>query len=94
MVIGIGIGAMSKNYKKSASITVFILLGCYFLSLIIDMTGKLEMLNFLTPFKYFDAKYFLVTNRLNVGYVILTFVIIATILIPSYIKYNNRDLNV
>lgn len=94
MVIGIGIATMTKNYKKSASITTSILLGTYFLSLIIDMTGKLEMLNFLTPFKYFDAKDFLVTNKLNMGYTLLTFVIILAILIPSYIRYNRRDLNV
>ncbi|MDD2377093.1 MAG: ABC transporter permease subunit [Clostridia bacterium] len=93
MVIGIGMATMSKNYKKSGSTTVFILISCYFLSLIIDMTGKLDMLNFLTPFKYFDAKNFLVTDKLNVGYIVLSITIIIAILIPAYRKYNKRDFN-
>jgi ABC-2 type transport system permease protein len=93
MVIGVGMATMSKNYKKSGSTTVFILLSCYFLSLIIDMSGKLEMLNFLSPFKYFDAKQFLISNKLNVGYIILTLAIMIVVLIPAYRKYNKRDFN-
>jgi len=93
LVIGIGMATMSKNYKKSGSNTVFIILTCYFLSIIIDMTGKLDMLNILTPFKYFDAKEFLVTNKLNVGYIALTLAIILVTLIPAYRQYNKRDLN-
>jgi ABC-2 type transport system permease protein len=93
MVIGLGMATMSKNYKKSGSITVSILLSTYFLSLIIDMTDKLEIFNLLTPFKYFDAKEFLTTNKLNIWYIILTIVIMMAILIPSYRKYNSRDLN-
>lgn len=93
MIIGIGIATMTGNYKKSGSITIFILLSTYFLSLIIDMTGKLEILNLLTPFKYFDAKYFLAENKLDITYVILNFVIILCILVPSYIKYNRKNFN-
>lgn len=93
MFIGVGMATMSKNYKKTGSITVGILLGTYFLSLIIDMSEKLEIFSFLTPFKYFDAKDFLITNKLNVGYVILTFAIILAVIIPSYRRYTKRDLN-
>jgi len=93
MAIGVAMATMSKNYKKSGSATVFILLSCYFLSLIIDMSGKLDMLNFLTPFKYFTAKDFLISNKLDVGYIILTIAIMIAVLIPAYRKYNKRDLN-
>jgi len=93
MAIGVAMATMSKNHKKSGSATVFILLSCYFLSLIIDMSGKLDMLNFLTPFKYFTAKDFLISNKLDVGYIILTIAIMIAVLIPAYRKYNKRDLN-
>jgi ABC-2 type transport system permease protein len=93
MSIGIGMATMNRNYKKTGSITIGILLGTYFLSLIIDMSDKLEIFKFLTPFKYFDAKKFIITNTLNTGYVILTLVIIISILTLSYKRYTKRDLN-
>ncbi len=92
-IIGVGFAAMSKNYKKSGSMTVFILLGSYLLSAFIDMSDKFNILSVLTPFKYFDGKELLVDKTLNVGYTLLTLAIIICILVFSYRKYTKRDLN-
>lgn len=93
MIIGVGMASMSRNYKKSGSMTIFILLATYFISVIIDMTDKLDILKIFTPFKYFDAKKFLVSNSLDMRYILLTLAIMIVILVPSYITYRKRDLN-
>lgn len=91
--IGVGFATMNKNYKKSGSMTVFILLGTYFVSTFIDMSDKFNFLGFLTPFKYFDATELLLDKTLNIGYTILTIIIITVITAFSYRKYAKRDLN-
>ena len=90
--VGVCIAAFYKNPKKATMITMGILLFSFFLSIIIDMNENFKILSFLTPFKYFDAKELLITQSFNIGYVILTIIIISVVLGFSYKKYKKRDL--
>jgi ABC-2 type transport system permease protein len=92
LVIGIGIAAITKTPKKNGMTVISILLFTFFLSMIIDVEERLEILSFLTPFKYFDAKEILPNQGINLLYILLVIIIIVTTLIVGYRVYKKRDL--
>ncbi len=94
MVIGAGIALILKNPKKTGSITMAILIGTFILSLIIDISNIFKILTIVTPFKYFAAKDFMASGALNMGYILLTIVIITVIMFFGYKEYDKRDLNI
>lgn len=55
LAVGILLGSAMKRYKQAGSAAIFLLLGTFFLSIMIGMSDKLSSLKVLTPFKYFDA---------------------------------------
>ena len=71
-----------------------ILLFTFMLSLAIDLNSRIEILKYLTPFKYFDAKNLLHSRGFEPVYVILSVVIITVLFKATYIFYERRDLNV
>ncbi len=90
--IGIFISSIANNQKKSSTYAMSILLGTFFLSLIIDVFDKLKVLNIFTPFQYFDAKVIIPDNKLNIFYIIISLIIIIICLIISYNKYKKKDM--
>lgn len=94
LFIGTGIAAISKNPKNSASKATTVLLVSFILSIIVDMSSKLEALKYFTPFKYFDARNVMYEGGLEPESIVLSFVIIAALVFVTYSFYKKRDLNV
>ena len=94
MVLGTGIAAVSKNPKSASSLTMGILLTTYVLYSVIGLNSNLEVLKYLTPFKYFDAKNLNSSIGFEPIFVILSGLIIAVLLSATYVFYRRRDLNV
>jgi ABC-2 type transport system permease protein len=94
IVIGAFVTIFSKNLKKAAPKTLFILIISYFIAIIVDLSDKLKFLKVFTPFKYFDAKDFLKVNHYEIIYVIITLVLVASLLVFGYKKYTRKDLAV
>lgn len=92
--IGIGFATISKHSSKSGSMTIYILLTTYFLSLFIDLSSKFDILKILTPFKYFDFKKIIQNNNLDIMYIVFTVIMIALILVFSYRHYSKRDIEI
>jgi len=59
----------------------------------IDISGKLDFLSFLTFFKYFDAKDIL-KQGYNVAYPIISIALAAVLIYGTYYFYEKRDLRV
>jgi ABC-2 type transport system permease protein len=93
MAVGVVIATIYKNPKKAATVTMGILLFTFFLSIVIDINENFKILSFLTPFKYYDAKQFLIDGYLNTYYILLTFIIVVSTLSIAYKKYKVRDLH-
>jgi ABC-2 type transport system permease protein len=55
LAIGLLLGCAMKQYKRSGSTAVAIILVTYFLSVMAGMDPKLDFLKYFTPFKYYDA---------------------------------------
>lgn len=92
LALGIFLGCALKKHKQAGSTAVWILLGTYFLSILIGLNKDLDFLKYLTPFKYFDPAQLLHASRLEMPFVLLSVVIIAACMAAAYASYAKRDL--
>jgi ABC-2 type transport system permease protein len=92
LLIGTGIASVSKSPKTSTSIATTILLVTFILSILIDMNNKLEVLKYITPFKYFSAEKLMYGGGLDPVFVILSLLIISSMTWVTYVFYKKRDL--
>lgn len=92
--LGATLAASIKNPKASGSLSAGILLASFVLSKITDLTDRLNVLNLLSPFKYFSYKNLVAGSGLNFGTVILSLLVIAAFFALTYFFYQKRDLNV
>ncbi len=90
--MGILLGSAMKRYKQAGSAAIFLLLGTFFLSIMIGLSDKLSSLKVLTPFKYFDAATIFRQSELDMPYVGLSIVIVIVCMIGAYVAYAKRDL--
>jgi ABC-2 type transport system permease protein len=94
MFLGSGIAATMKKPKAAVSLGTGMLLVTFMLSMIIDISGRMDSLKYFTPFKYYETKNILMDGSLDPIFVTLSVVIIGILLSITYIFYNKRDMNV
>lgn len=94
MSIGLGVSAICKSPKTAASTANGIVLLTFMISVVTDMNEKLEILKYITPFKYYEAKNLMFGGGLDPIFVALSIVIILILLCVTYIFYRKKDLRV
>lgn len=92
LAIGLLLGCGMKQYKRSGSTAVAIILVTYFISVMSAMQENLDFLKYFTPFKYFDAGELFRTGQLNGTYLAISAAIILVCVAAGYWSYNRRDL--
>ena len=92
LALGLLLGCAMKQYKRSASIAVGIILATYFMSVVSGMQEKLDFLKWFTPFKYFDAADLFRSGRMDSTYLLISAAIIVVCVALAYFAYNKRDL--
>lgn len=92
--VGMSVAAAGKKPKAAISISTAVMLAAFIFSVVIDINAKLEILKYVTPFKYFDAKNILPSGKLDPVYLAISAAIIAVLLSVTYRFYTNRDLSV
>jgi ABC-2 type transport system permease protein len=92
LALGLLLGSAMKQYKRSASTAVAIILATYFMSIVSGMQEKLDFLKWFTPFKYFDAAALFRTGRMDGTYLLISVAIIVVSVVGAYLTYNKRDL--
>jgi ABC-2 type transport system permease protein len=92
LAVGLLLGCAMKQYKRSGSTAVAIILGTYFLSIITVMNKDLDFLKYFTPFKYFDAGTLFRDGKVDNIYLFLSAAIIVVCVAGAYWIYNKRDL--
>lgn len=92
--LGTLISAFMKNPKGSGAIATAILMGSYVVSKITDITSELNILNVLSPFKYFSYKRIVDGNGLDFIVVALSILLIAAFSFSTFLFYRRRDLKV
>lgn len=89
--LGMGASALLKQYKKSGSITIAILLGTFMLNMLIGLTDKIDFMKYFTPFKYFAVDMML-NGEFKLVFIILFVVIVVGSLGSVFYFYKKRDL--
>ncbi len=92
LAIGLLLGCAMKQYKRSGSTAVAIILATYFMSIMAVMNEKLDFLKYFTPFKYFDAGELFRSGKMDVTYLLISAAIIVVSVVAAYWIYNKRDL--
>ncbi len=92
LAIGIFLGCAMQRYRRASSVTVSLLLGTYFLSILSTLDQDLDFLKYFSPFKYFDPGKLLRESRLDLTFVWLSLAIILVSMVGAYLSYARRDL--
>ncbi|WP_059046018.1 ABC transporter permease subunit [Paenibacillus rubinfantis] len=92
--LGTVLSALLKRPKTSGSIATGVLLGCFVISKITDLTDQLNALNVLTPFKYFSYARIVNGEGLHAGITALSLLLVAGLVVFTYAAYRKRELNV
>jgi len=92
LAIGLLLGCAMKQYRRSGSVAVAIILVTYFMSVMSSMNERLDFLKYLTPFRYFDAGQLFRSGQMNGTYLAISAVIIVACVAVAYWTYNKRDL--
>lgn len=90
--IGILLGCAMKQHKRSSSAAVSVLLGTYFISIISGFYPDMKFLNYLSPFKYFDAAAMFRNAKLEPEFVWLSAGIVLAAMAAAFLSYSRRDL--
>jgi len=90
--IGFFISVFIVKSKTIYPISIGIILGTYFLSIISSLSSKTENLKYLSPFKYVDAIDLITNKKIEGLYIIIFLIIIVSMTILSYVFYNKKDL--
>ena len=90
--IGMVLSSILKQYKKSGSITIGILMSTFMVSILIGMVdGKLDFIKFAIPFQYFPAPDML-AGDFNLPFIILSISIFIVTVCSTFFFYRKRDL--
>lgn len=92
LAIGIFLGCAMKQYRRASSAAVAVLLGTYFLSILSSLNQELDFLEYLSPFRYFDAGLLMRESRFEPVFLVITAGIIAVCVAGAYATYARRDL--
>jgi ABC-2 type transport system permease protein len=92
LAVGILLGCAMKRYKLATSTAVFILLGTYFLSIIVTLNKNLDSLKYFSPFQYFNPVALLHESRFDGVFIILAAAIVLACMVGAYLTYSKRDL--
>ena len=91
--IGAVVAGISRRPKSAASVATSIMFLTFLLYYVVNLDEKLGFLEYLTPFKYFDAA-MLMADGLDPLFVGMSVVIIVLALFGTYRFYGARDLSI
>lgn len=91
--IGMLLSSILKRYKLSGKISAALLMLLYFLSILTQLSDKIDFLKYFTPFKYFEAKDLISAGHLNLTFVLISSCIIILSFVGTFRIYPRRDLH-
>lgn len=92
--LGALLSAAMRNPKGAGSLASSIVIGTYIISAITSFNDRLNVLNVLTPFKYFSSDRIIAGEGLVPGIVVLSIILVAVFTVSTYFFYQKRDLNI
>lgn len=94
LTLGTVLAAYMRKPKMSGSIATNILLAGFIISKVTDLVEHLNILNLLSPFKYFDLADMVYEKSISVPIALLSLALAAVFIYFTYYFYQRRDLNI
>jgi len=91
--LGLLFSSLTKTTKKATGLSTGVILAMYMLSMAIPLTNKLDSLEFLTPFAYFDAKEIMLGHGVEMIYILISLVIVVVATSFTYVFFNKKDIH-
>jgi ABC-2 type transport system permease protein len=92
LAVGVLLGAALKDYKRSGSVAVSLLLSTYVFSIVSGLSEELEFLKYASPFQYFNQVQLLNESRFEMPFIWLSLAIVIVSMAAAYFTYSRRDL--
>ncbi len=94
LALGALFGAVMRNARTASSAATGLVLATFFLSIGISYDIRLDLLKYLTPFNYFEAKSLMFGGAFTVWSLVLSAVLIGGATFLTYRSFGKRDLAV
>jgi beta-exotoxin I transport system permease protein len=91
LAVGLLISLLVKRVRSVVPYSMALAFGMYVLNVFGDMLGE-SVLEKITPFKHFDARYILANAAYNAPLMLISIVVIAVCLAASYMLYAKRNI--
>ncbi|MEK3883169.1 ABC transporter permease subunit [Paenibacillus sp. PL2-23] len=88
---GLAIAASSSHPQRAVGASAGVMLLAFLLSVVIDMSGRLEAAGYLTPFQYFAAER-LLGEGLELRFIVLSLGIALASITVAFLRYGRRDM--
>ncbi len=88
---GLLFASLSRDHGRSGQLAACSVIITYFVSVLIEMSGEVDYLNFLSPFRYFHAAGVMESGLIPL-YLFISAALISTTGFFSYRVYGKRDL--
>lgn len=93
LCIGLLLGAWLKSTKLATSVATSIVLGTFFLSILSDISEKVNWLKYFTPFKAFNSSTVMLDGEFSLISTTILLAVAAACILVTLIKFKERDLN-
>ncbi len=92
--IGLFISIFVVKAKSVYPISIGLVLGMYFLSIISSISEKLTDLKYFTPFKYVDAPNIILDERIEPIYLVIMLGVMTVSIAATYVLYNRKNITI
>jgi ABC-2 type transport system permease protein len=92
LFVGMAIAAFVQRPKLAVTLASSTVLAAYIISVVINIAGNLDWLNFITPINYFPAATIVNDHMLDLHNIILSTIIILTMALLTFIGYAKREV--
>lgn len=91
--LGLFISIFITKARVLMSVSLGIVIGTYFLGLASSLSERLNILKYVSPFKYVDATSIITSAKIDYKYLIIMGSIISISVIGTYLFYHRKDIH-
>ncbi|GKU77535.1 ABC transporter permease subunit [Paenibacillus sp. L3-i20] len=93
MSVGMALASSSRKPKRAVALSAGIMLLTFLLSIVIEISGGMTFMGYLTPFQYFKAAS-VIEDGFEPIYIVMSLFITVGALAFAYRSYNRRDIQI
>lgn len=85
------ISTFLRKTRRSMGLSLGIVFGSYIISILSNLSDKLEFLSYISPFEYVNIRWLINNGSIEPVYMILSFFLIIILLFGTFYNYNKKE---